>query len=156
MRLSANRFRYARLPRLDMAYKVPPHGSGYALSVLATVLSGGRSSRLYESIVRQQLSSGVGARATSGLVQQRTSPGFRAAERYSRTLYGDHPAGRATVTAAGLGAITRDAMVEFHRTHDVPDHALIAFAGDISLAEARRKVETELAAWKKAGPRSRH
>lgn len=91
------------------------------------------------------------ARAKSGLVQQRTNPGFLAAERYSRILYGDHPAGRVTVTAAGLDTITRDAMVEFHRTHYVPDHALIAFAGDISLAEARRKVEAELGGWKKAG-----
>ena len=54
----------ARLPRLDMAYKVPPSSSPDSdpLSVLSTILSGGRSSRFYESIVRQkQLSSGVGA-----------------------------------------------------------------------------------------------
>jgi predicted Zn-dependent peptidase len=54
----------ARLPRLDMAYKVPPSASADsdALEVLATVLSGGRSARFYESIVRQkQLSSGVSA-----------------------------------------------------------------------------------------------
>ncbi len=90
-------------------------------------------------------------RAKSGLVQQRTNPGFLSTERYNRILYGEHPAGRASVTAAGLDAITRDAMVEFHRTHYVPDHALIAFAGDISLAEARKKVEAGLAAWKKTG-----
>ena len=90
-------------------------------------------------------------RAKSGLVQQRTNPNFLSTERYNQILYGNHPAGRATVTAAGLDAITRDAMVEFHRTHYVPDHALIAFAGDISLAEARKKVEAGLGAWKKAG-----
>jgi zinc protease len=59
----------ARLPRLDLAYKIPPDGSpdSYALSVLSTVLSGGRSSRLYESIVRQKgLSSGVSAGAVQG------------------------------------------------------------------------------------------
>lgn len=61
----------ARLPRLDMAYKIPPAGSpdSDALSVLGTVLSSGRSSRLYEGIVRQkQLSTGVfaGAGSTRG------------------------------------------------------------------------------------------
>ncbi|HJR59910.1 MAG TPA: pitrilysin family protein [Vicinamibacterales bacterium] len=64
----------ARLPRLDMAYKIPPAGSpdSDALSVLSTVLSGGRSSRLYENIVRQkQLSSGVSASA-----QQSRGPGL--------------------------------------------------------------------------------
>ena len=56
----------ARLPRIDMAYKIPPSASPdeEALTVLATVLSGGRSSRFYEAIVRQkQLSSGVFAGA---------------------------------------------------------------------------------------------
>ena len=54
----------ARLPRIDMAYRIPPSSSADtdALSVLGTILSGGRSSRFYESIVRQkQLSSGVSA-----------------------------------------------------------------------------------------------
>jgi predicted Zn-dependent peptidase len=46
----------ARLPRLDMAYKIPPSSSpdADALSVLSTILSGGRSSRFYETIVRQK------------------------------------------------------------------------------------------------------
>jgi predicted Zn-dependent peptidase len=46
----------ARLPRLDMAYHVPAASSADydALTVLSSVLSSGRSSRLYESIVRQQ------------------------------------------------------------------------------------------------------
>ena len=57
----------ARLPRLDIVYKIPPAGSPDtdALSVLSTVLAGGRSARLYESIVRQKgLSGGVSAGAT--------------------------------------------------------------------------------------------
>ena len=54
----------ARLTRLDMLYKIPPssHADFDALQVLSTVLSGGRSSRLYESIVRdKQLSTGLSA-----------------------------------------------------------------------------------------------
>jgi zinc protease len=66
----------ARLTRLDIGYKIPPMGSpdDEALSVLGTVLSSGRSSRFYESIVRQQqLSPGVNAAA----VQQRGAGLFR-------------------------------------------------------------------------------
>jgi zinc protease len=46
----------ARLPRLDMVYKIPPSSSPDqdALTVLGTILSGGRSSRFYEAIVRQK------------------------------------------------------------------------------------------------------
>src|SRR5687768_447513 len=54
----------ARLSRIDIGYKIPAMGSkdDEALSVLSTVLASGRSSRLYESIVRQkQLSTSVGA-----------------------------------------------------------------------------------------------
>ena len=90
-------------------------------------------------------------RTRTGLIQQRTQPAFLSAERFSKVIFGDHPAGRVSATPETLDAITRDAMVEFHRTRFVPDHALIAFAGDISLAEARKLVEAKLGAWKKAG-----
>src|SRR5262245_8786172 len=53
----------ARLPRLDIAYKIPSSASpdDDALSVMSTILSGGRSSRFYESIVRQkQLATQIG------------------------------------------------------------------------------------------------
>jgi predicted Zn-dependent peptidase len=60
----------ARLPRIDIAYRaVAGSSADYdALSVLATVLSGGRSSRFYENIVRQkQLATSVNA----GMAEQR-------------------------------------------------------------------------------------
>jgi predicted Zn-dependent peptidase len=46
----------ARLARVDMAYKIPPSSSpdDDALTVLSTILSGGRSSRFTEHIVRQK------------------------------------------------------------------------------------------------------
>jgi predicted Zn-dependent peptidase len=59
----------ARLPRLDVVYKIPPAMSPDedALSVLGTVLGGGRSSRLYEQVVRQkQLASNASAFASTG------------------------------------------------------------------------------------------
>jgi zinc protease len=54
----------ARLTRIDMAYKVPPSSSpdDDALTVMATILSGGRSGRFYEAIVREkQLATNVSA-----------------------------------------------------------------------------------------------
>jgi zinc protease len=90
-------------------------------------------------------------RTRAGLIQQRTQPGFLSAERFSKVIFGDHPAGRVSPTPETLDAITRDAMVEYHRTRFVPDYALIAFAGDLTLADARKMVEAKLSAWKKAG-----
>jgi predicted Zn-dependent peptidase len=57
----------ARLPRIDIAWHTPPALSkdDDGLTVLAGVLSSGRSSRFYESLVRQQqLTSGVSASST--------------------------------------------------------------------------------------------
>jgi predicted Zn-dependent peptidase len=54
----------ARLSRIDIAYHIPPSltPDADAMAVLAAVLSGGRSSRFYESIVRQkQLASSIGS-----------------------------------------------------------------------------------------------
>lgn len=90
-------------------------------------------------------------RAKAALVQQRTQPGFLASETFNRVVFGSHPGGRVTTTPATLDAITPEAMAEFHRTRFIPDHAAIAFAGDISLDEARKIVERTLGAWKKAG-----
>ena len=46
----------ARLPRVDVSYRIPPTPSpdAGAIDVLTLVLSGGRSSRFYEGIVRQK------------------------------------------------------------------------------------------------------
>ena len=54
----------ARLPRVDIAWRGAAANTpdDDALTILATVLAGGRSSRFYESLVRQkQLTSGVSA-----------------------------------------------------------------------------------------------
>jgi zinc protease len=64
----------ARLPRLDMAYHVPASSSpDYdALTVLSTILSSGRSSRMYESLVRQQQL----ATQASAFVSESRGPGL--------------------------------------------------------------------------------
>jgi zinc protease len=90
-------------------------------------------------------------RVRAGLQQQRSSPQFLANELYSRVVFGTHPASRVSPTLASLEGATREALAARHRERFVPDHAAIAIAGDISLAEARSRLETALARWKKAG-----
>ena len=56
----------ARLPRVDIVFHTPPAlaPDDDALTVLANILSSGRSSRMYDNVVRQkQLASGVGVSA---------------------------------------------------------------------------------------------
>ena len=91
------------------------------------------------------------ARTAAGLVQQRSNPSFLASEMFSRVVYGAHPAARVSLNAEVLKATTVETLAAFHKAHYVPDHALLAIAGDISMADARKLAETKLAAWKKAG-----
>ena len=56
-------------------------------------------------------------------MQQRTQPGFLAQERLNKVVFGDHPLARVSPTPAALDALTRDALVEFHKAHYVPDRA---------------------------------
>src|SRR5207253_2129177 len=52
---------------------------------------------------------------------------------------------------AALDALTRNALVAFHKAHYVPDRAVFAVSGDISLAQAMARAETVFGGWKKAG-----
>ncbi len=90
-------------------------------------------------------------RTRTALITQRTNAGFLASEMFSRVLYGPHPAARISLTAPALEKITRAMLVDFHKTHYVPDHAVIALSGDITMAAARKALETKLGGWKKAG-----
>lgn len=90
-------------------------------------------------------------RARAGLEEQRSDPDFLRQERYSKAVYGDHPASSVGLTRESLEAITRDALVGFHKSNYVPDHAVIGVSGDITLAEARTKFETALKGWAKSG-----
>lgn len=90
-------------------------------------------------------------RTRAGLMQQRTQPGFLAAERLNKVLYGDHPLARVSPTPASLDALTRDALVAFHKAHYVPDRAVLAVSGDITMEQAKAKAEAAFGAWKKSG-----
>ncbi len=90
-------------------------------------------------------------RTRAGLVQQRSNPGFLVNEMSSRVLYGAHPAGRVSPTIQTLDAVTRARLAEFHKARYAPDHAVLAIAGDVSFAQARKVAEAKLVAWKKHG-----
>jgi zinc protease len=90
-------------------------------------------------------------RARAGLEEQRSDPDFLRTERYSKALYGDHPASSVGLTRESLEKMTRETLVGFHKSNYVPDHAIIGVSGDITLAEARTKFEAALKGWAKSG-----
>lgn len=90
-------------------------------------------------------------RTRPSFTQLRTNPGFLANERFNLAVFGTHPASRIFATPAALDATTPQTLIEFYKTHYVPDHAVIAFAGDITPAQARSLVTQHLGSWAKSG-----
>jgi zinc protease len=90
-------------------------------------------------------------RARAALEEQRTDPDFLKQERYSKAIYGAHPASSVGVTRESLEKISRASLVEFHKSNFVPENAIIGVSGDITLAEARTKFEQALKNWKRSG-----
>jgi zinc protease len=90
-------------------------------------------------------------RSRANFLNQRTQPAFLAQERLNKAVFGEHPAAKLSPTPAALAALTRDALVEFHKSRYVPDRAILAVAGDITLAQAKTKAEAAFGAWKKSG-----
>jgi zinc protease len=91
------------------------------------------------------------ARTMAALQDQRGDPDFLANERYAKAIYGDHPASSTGVTKESLQKTTRDALVAFHKDNYIPDYAIIAVSGDITLADARTKFQAALKEWTKSG-----
>jgi zinc protease len=71
-------------------------------------------------------------------IKSQTEQPFNNAYRQLRTaLYGAHPYARSSLgTAATMGQITRQDLVDYHQTHIRPDRLIISLAGRITPEEA--------------------
>jgi len=91
------------------------------------------------------------ARQKASLLQVRSIPGFLAQERFGLVVYGGHPSSRTMPSPQVIDKVTREALMAFHKAHYVPDQAIVAIVGDITFADARKKIEATFGGWKKAG-----
>ncbi|HTB18562.1 MAG TPA: pitrilysin family protein [Bryobacteraceae bacterium] len=81
------------------------------------------------------------------LQQQRSTAGFLMQERFSRAVYGNHPAAVTSPTLAALDKITPAMLAEWHATRYVPENAILGVAGDITPAQVTQMFSA-LPAWK--------
>jgi len=91
------------------------------------------------------------ARTKANLMQNRAQPAFLASERLNKAVFGDHPLARVSPAPEAVDALTRDALVEFHKTHYVPDRAVLAVTGDLTPDQVKQKAEAAFGTWKKSG-----
>jgi predicted Zn-dependent peptidase len=82
------------------------------------------------------------------LVQARSNPGFLARERFARAVYNDFPAAIQSTTAAALQKAAPDALKDFHQKYYAPNNAILAIAGDLTLAQAKELATKYFGSWK--------
>lgn len=87
-------------------------------------------------------------RTLAQLQLQRASPQFLAAERFNRAIYGEHPASLVAPPAETLRKTTSEDLARFHATHYVPNNAMLAVVGDVTLKEILPKLERAFGDWK--------
>jgi predicted Zn-dependent peptidase len=83
------------------------------------------------------------------LRQQRTDPEFLANERFSRVVYGEHPAATVTTTPAAIDAITRERLMAWRNERLTPQNTILGIAGDVDAKSLIPKLESALAQWKR-------
>lgn len=74
-------------------------------------------------------------RTIEALKEADTRPDAIAGKRFAQALYPQHPYGR-VATAESVAQITRDDLVQFHRSHYTARGAVVSIIGDVSRAEA--------------------
>jgi zinc protease len=87
-----------------------------------------------------------------GRIQQESKEPFTSAfKMYLRTLFGaDHPYGQpytGTGTESSIKAIKRDDLVSYYKANYYPNNAAIVIVGDITLDEAKTKLENAFKTW---------
>jgi zinc protease len=88
-------------------------------------------------------------RQRAQLRQQRSAPNFLLNERFHRSVYRDHPAAIVSPTSESLEALTREALVQWHRERYAPQNALLAIAGDVRARELIPRLEKWFAGWQR-------
>lgn len=86
--------------------------------------------------------------AGARLLQERSNPGFLARERFARAVYGDFGAAVQSPTIESLRKSTPEALKAFHEKYYAPNNAILAIAGDVTMAQATALARKYFGEWK--------
>lgn len=82
------------------------------------------------------------------LYRQRSDPDFLARERFNRAVYGDFGASIVSPTLESLVKATPEALKAFHDKYYVPNNAILAISGDLTVAKATELAKKYFGEWK--------
>ncbi len=83
------------------------------------------------------------------LKYQRSQPAFLADEQVSKILYGTHPYGIVSPSAADVEKITRENLMAFHGKMFTPNNATLVVVGDVNRENLLKEIKENFGGWKK-------
>lgn len=89
-------------------------------------------------------------RQRAQLRQQRSAANFLVEERFSRAVYGNHPAATVSATPESIDSLTREVLMQWHGERYRPQNAILGIAGDVRAAELIGKLEKWLSGWQRS------
>jgi len=88
------------------------------------------------------------AQIQAAIKRSEEDPGTVAGRALARLVFANHPYGTPVEgTIESVGKLTRDDVVDFHRTHVRPDTTIVAVVGDITVDEARGEILKRFGGW---------
>ncbi|HLM55577.1 MAG TPA: pitrilysin family protein [Pyrinomonadaceae bacterium] len=91
------------------------------------------------------------ANAQQNLIAQRAQPSFLASEAVAHVLFGQHPYSVVSPTPESIDALTRERMLEHHRSKFVPSNAVLVVVGDVRRGEILKRLKDLFGGWQ-GGP----
>ena len=80
---------------------------------------------------------------------QRSQPAFLASEQIAKTIYGTHPYGIVSASAADVERIPREKLALFHQKMFTPNNATLIVVGDVKREDILKEIRDAFGGWQK-------
>jgi len=85
----------------------------------------------------------------TAILREKDNKASIASRHFSEMLYGGHPYANPPIgTAKGLKAISRDEIIQFHKTHYLPNNSILTVVGDIDYEKTLASIKKIFGDWK--------
>ncbi len=89
-------------------------------------------------------------KALTAILREKDNKASIASRHFSEMLYGEHPYACPPIgTTEGLKAISRDEIIQFHKTHFLPNNSILTVVGDIDYKKTLAGINGAFGDWKK-------
>ena len=89
-------------------------------------------------------------KAITAILREKDNKASIAVRHFSEMLYGRHPYSNPPIgTTKGLKAISRDAIIQFHKTHYLPNNSILTVVGDIDYEKTLTSIKKTFGGWKR-------